>query len=68
MNVDTWTVKKDYLSELYMMRDELKNKKGVLIYFNTIPRKYLPSKDELERQLPLQVVREYKDGTIYRIR
>ena len=56
-----------YASEIAIMKEQLENKRGVLIYFDDGDARlwYLPSKTELESRLPLQVLRTASDGTVY---
>ncbi|HEV7858800.1 MAG TPA: glycosyltransferase family 39 protein [Pyrinomonadaceae bacterium] len=55
-----------YTSELAHMREQLLDQNGVLIYFDGFPeRAYLPSEDELRRDLKLRLVSRETDGTIY---
>jgi len=65
MNTHSLAIETDYLSKFYIMQNDLKNKKGVLIYFNAILRSYLPSIKELKQKLPLQIIGKCKDGAIY---
>jgi len=58
-----------YAAELAEMRSQLIHEEGVLVYFRSITwRWYLPTEAELAAQLPLQVVADAPDGTIYRVR
>jgi 4-amino-4-deoxy-L-arabinose transferase-like glycosyltransferase len=55
-----------YASELAHLREQLLDHKGVLVYFDGFPeRAYLPSEDELSRDLHLQLVSRETDGAIY---
>jgi Dolichyl-phosphate-mannose-protein mannosyltransferase len=56
-----------YVAEIASMKEQLENKRGVLIYFDDGDDRlwYLPSKSELEARLPLQVLKTASDGTVY---
>ena len=56
-----------YAAEIASMKEQLENKRGVLIYFDDGDDRlwYLPSKTELEARLPLQVLTTTSDGTVY---
>jgi 4-amino-4-deoxy-L-arabinose transferase-like glycosyltransferase len=56
-----------YAAEIANMKEQLENKRGVLIYFDDGDDRlwYLPSKSELEARLPLQVLKTASDGTVY---
>ncbi|MDQ6727171.1 MAG: glycosyltransferase family 39 protein [Actinomycetota bacterium] len=77
--VDPIPAEKDYLTgrpnlrfpeELAAMGADLSRTGGLLVYFDAITarRSFLPSRQELERALPLEVVATDQVGTIYRIR
>ena len=58
-----------YAAETTAMHDELKRRNAVLVYFNGEGRLwYLPSIEELEAQLPLQVVKAAADGAVYNLK
>jgi len=40
---------------------------GIIVYFDTVSRWYLPSEDELQDLLPLRPLTHVVDGTVYRI-
>jgi len=72
-------VEKDYLTdrpnprfsqEIATMRADLEGTGGLLVYFDAVTarRSYLPSRVELERALPLEVVATDAVGTVYRLR
>jgi hypothetical protein len=49
------------------MKKQLQDRNGVLIYFFAEERLwYLPSQNELENKMPLQIVKTATDGMIYR--
>lgn len=55
-----------YASELAHVREQLLDHNGVLVYFDGFPeRAYLPSEDELRRDLNLRLASRETDGTIY---
>ena len=56
--------------ELAAMRAHLERTGGLLVYFDAVTarRSFLPSRSELERALPLEVVATDQVGTIYRLR
>jgi hypothetical protein len=67
LRATTRVINKNYLSQLTSMGKQLKNHDAVLVYFNTITwRWYLPSEDELKEKLPLRVLFQGADGTIYK--
>ena len=56
-----------YPIEIAAMKEQLQDRNGVLIYFFADDRIwYLPSNNELENKMPLQIVKTATDGTIYR--
>jgi len=59
-----------YDEQLAAMRGDLERTGGVLVYFDAVTarRSFLPSKVELERALPLEVVATDPVGTMYRLR
>jgi 4-amino-4-deoxy-L-arabinose transferase-like glycosyltransferase len=57
-----------YADQTAAMHDELRRPNAVLIYFDDDKRLwYLPSIHELEAKFPLQVIKQAKDGAIYRL-
>lgn len=57
-----------YADQLGKMAAELKAKKGVLVYFDSISwRWYLPSETELTETLDLRAVARQRDGSIYQM-
>ena len=51
------------------MKEDLLKKDGVLVYLNRIDwRWYYPSKEELAQEVPLEVVRNFSDGTLFKVR
>jgi hypothetical protein len=56
-----------YAAEIANMKEQLEDKRGVLIYFDGGDDRlwYLPSKTELESRLSLQVLKAASDGTVY---
>jgi 4-amino-4-deoxy-L-arabinose transferase-like glycosyltransferase len=56
-----------YAAEIANMKEQLEDKRGVLIYFDGGDDRlwYLPSKTELESRLSLQVLKAVSDGTVY---
>ena len=56
-----------YPIEIATMKEQLQDRNGALIYFLADDRLwYLPSQNELENKIPLQIVKTATDGTIYR--
>jgi len=56
-----------YPTEIATMKKQLQDRNGVLIYFFAEERLwYLPSQNELENKMPLQIVKTATDGMIYR--
>ncbi len=49
------------------MEETLRNYDGYLVYFSTIAREYLPNLEDLRDELPLQVVFEADDGSVFTI-
>jgi len=59
----------DFSSQLAAVRDQLVERKGVVVYFQSIIwRWYLPSEDELKEKLSLQAIAQEGDGSISQIR
>jgi hypothetical protein len=57
---------KNFEEELNHMWLQMKNKSGLLIILDFVEwRWYLPKKKELEEALPLQILYQGLDGTIY---
>ncbi len=55
--------------EIVALRETLSQRNGVLVYFNGEERLwYLPSENELETNLPLQIVKIAMDGRIYSLK
>jgi hypothetical protein len=51
---------------LAQVRETLLDQNGVLVYFDGFPeRAYLPSEDELKRELNLRMLSKQTDGTVY---
>jgi hypothetical protein len=62
----TREISDDYEFELNRMKEQLLQKNGEVVYLKTIRwRWYLPSQEELQKQLPLRVIWESTDGTVY---
>ena len=62
----TRVINKNYFSQLISMGEQLKNHGAILVYFNTVTwRWHLPSEDELKEKLPLHILFQGADGTIY---
>jgi len=58
----------NYSIEVEQMKNDMSRHNGVLVYFNTLPeRSYLPSEDELRRQLPVDI-HKLSDGSVFRIK
>ena len=55
-----------YEAEVERMGRAVKERSGVLVYFNTFPERwFLPSEVELKQQLKLRSVKTNSDGTVY---
>jgi hypothetical protein len=66
VNPGTREVNSDYLYEISGMKSVLKERKGVLVYFHSIPwRWYLPSESELQGEFGLSVRIRKQDGRVY---
>jgi hypothetical protein len=62
------SVHDSYPANLDFLRNELEERDGVLVYFNTIThRDYYPLEDELREAMPLIAVASEDDGSIYRV-
>jgi hypothetical protein len=62
----TGRANQNYQSELDIMRRDLKEHQGVVVYFNTLPERwFLPSESELKMQVQLIATDMAKDGSIY---
>jgi hypothetical protein len=58
----------DIAAELDAMKTRLEHDNGVIVYFENVPgRRYLTSREELERAMPLRIRRTTPDGVIYEI-
>lgn len=58
-----------YPSEIIKMRENLLKEDGVLVYLDHIDwRWYHPSKEELAQKVPLKVVSNFSDGTLFKVR
>lgn len=59
-----------FIQELNALRADLERTGGLLVYFDAVAarRSFLPSRVELERALPLEVVATDAVGTVYRLR
>jgi 4-amino-4-deoxy-L-arabinose transferase-like glycosyltransferase len=58
----------NYEVELEKMGKDLRDTKGVLVYFNTLPERwYLPSESELRSQLPLTEIGTLPDGSLNKL-
>ena len=65
----TGKANQNYEAELEKMRRTLREKKGVLVYFHTLPERwYQPSENELRSRLSLSEVAKYSDGSILEVR
>jgi hypothetical protein len=57
----------NYLADLAEMCSSVENEKGVVLYFTSINRLTLVSEEELIIYMPVQVVRQTDDGTMYAV-
>jgi hypothetical protein len=65
---DTRKPNPDYDSQIQTMKNNLKAKKGFVVYFDRVRwRWYLPSAHELEEAAGLHPLRRTRDGSIYRV-
>lgn len=60
----------NYLAELDVMRKRLKNENGLLVYFNPIyinesDSMCYPSEEEINKKLPLRLIKKGAEGAIY---
>lgn len=56
----------NYEAELEKMKTDLKERRGVLVYFNTLPERwFLPAESELKTRLSLIANSRAEDGSIY---
>lgn len=59
----------DYEAELERMRRALRDQRGVLVYFNTLPERwFLPTESELKTRLSLTEIAKSSDGSIWQVR
>jgi hypothetical protein len=58
----------DYPEKLAAMTADLRAHGGWIVHVAFVPRRHLPSGQDLERDLPLDVVYADQDGTIYSLR
>ena len=67
VNPDTYKPNEHYAAEFDSLREQLIKPNTVLVYFDDDNRLwYLPSPAELERNLPLQVIKTAREGIVYR--
>jgi hypothetical protein len=67
VNPDTYKPNEHYAAEFDALREQLIKPNTVLVYFDDDNRLwYLPSPAELERNLPLQVIKTAREGKVYR--
>jgi hypothetical protein len=58
----------NYAAEVESMRTALKERGGLLVYFDTLPERwFLPSKTDLVNQLSLTEIMTTPDGSIYKL-
>jgi hypothetical protein len=55
----------NYLTDLAEMRSVIEDERGVVLYFSSLNRPTLVSEKELKSYMPLQVVVQAVDGTLY---
>jgi len=67
-NASTKQSNVNYESEIREMEKSLRRREGLIVIFNFTRRDYLPSKEELQTALPLQIVATLHDGVIYQIK
>jgi hypothetical protein len=61
-------VNMNYSSELASMKDQLEKADGAIVYFKSLKgRPYLPKEEELVKTLPLEILFQGPDATIYRV-
>jgi hypothetical protein len=61
-------INKRYLGEIALIKTQLENKSAVLCWLDNLSwRKYLPSEEELIKELHLKVIQKFNDGKIYGI-
>jgi len=66
VNPQTQLPNESYRAELASLRSGLQERRGVLVYFNTVRwRWYLPAEAELAQELGLHLVARVEDGAIY---
>jgi hypothetical protein len=64
----TGRANQSYAAEVESMRKALGERKGFLVYFNTLPERwFLPSESDLTSQVPLAKVLTSPDGSIYEV-
>jgi hypothetical protein len=64
----TGRVNVNFAAEVESMGKALKDRRGVLVYFNTFPERwFLPSEIDLRKQLPLSPITTLNDGSIYKV-
>lgn len=58
----------NYILEIAAIKRQLEDKKAVLLWIDKLSwRRYLPSEEELKKELDLKIVQKYNDGKIYGI-
>ena len=64
----TGRANQNYQFELDRMQRDLREHKGVVVYFNTLPERwFLPSESELKTLLPLTEIAKGSDGSIWKV-
>jgi hypothetical protein len=59
---------KKYANQMIVLRNDFEKRKAVLVWINKLSwRQYLPSKEELIRELNLKLIKKYNDGSLYGI-
>jgi len=58
----------DFKDEIREMEMKLRKNDGFLVIIYPFSRFYLPTKEELEHLIPLEVYKETRDGIIYKVR
>jgi hypothetical protein len=56
-----------FAARMTQMSRRLENGSGVLVYFPQVERSFIPSEAELKELLPLSVVTQNADATIYKM-
>jgi hypothetical protein len=65
---DTNLPNENYFTEIVQLRKKIRDTNGIVAYFNRVHwRWYLPSEQELQKDMGLRPIAREKDGSLYRV-